>query len=60
FEYHFAIAPSLGWTAEEVCTMISGCGDYAFTVLHADDTIHPMPPDQRVGDVCNVIATPRA
>jgi len=59
FEYHWDIAPKLGWTAEEICDLISSCGPYDFEVRHGDDPPQPLPPKREMGTVLNIVATPR-
>lgn len=58
FEYHWEIAPRLGWTAEEIVAMISECGPYEFEVRHEDDPPRPLPVDRSMGTVLNIVCRP--
>jgi Methyltransferase FkbM domain len=58
FEYHWDIAPKLGWTAEQVAEMIQGCGPYEFEVRHDTDPVQHLPASREMGTVLNIIARP--
>ncbi|HXG22973.1 MAG TPA: FkbM family methyltransferase [Chthonomonadales bacterium] len=49
YEYSYAIAPRLGWTATEVAESILRAGEYRFHVLRKDGTFSPFPPPARGG-----------
>lgn len=54
YEYHWEIAPKLGWTAEDVRTILDGFNTYAYSVLHEDEPVHPFPPTPEMGLAVNV------
>ena len=56
FEYHWDIAPKLGWQADEVCCLIESAGEYHFEVLGHGDQMYPFPPSREMGLVVNVLA----
>lgn len=58
YEYHWDIAPRIGWTAEEIAETIRSCGPYEFKVVFANKDPYPFPPTREMGTVLNVIATP--
>lgn len=59
FEYHWDIAPRLGWTAAEVEAYMSSLGAYVFSVLADGPEPFPFPPAREMGRVANILAVPR-
>lgn len=59
FEYHWEIAPKLGWTAEEIAEIIGSCGEYEFEVRHESKPPQPLPVSREMGTVLNIIARPK-
>lgn len=61
FEFHWDIAPALGWTAEQVAAAIESTGrPYRFVVAHHDDPVRPFPPTRDMGLALNIWAQPIA
>lgn len=60
FEYHWDIAPRLGWKAEAIKARIETVAEYTFHVLGEGFVLAPFPPDRSLGLVQNVLATPVA
>ncbi len=54
YEYHWEIAPKLGWTAEDVRAILEGFNTYDYSVLHEDDPVYPFPPTPEMGLAVNV------
>lgn len=58
YEYHWDIAPKLGWTAEEIAELISSCGAYEFEIRHDTDPPQSLPATREMGSILNIIARP--
>lgn len=54
FEYHWEIAPKLGWTADEIKAVVDAAGAYSYSVTHGDDPVHEYPPKPEHGLAVNV------
>lgn len=60
FEYHWDIAPRLGWSPDSVRERIESVGSYSFQILGDGFDILPYPPDRSHGLVQNVLAIPNS
>lgn len=54
FEYHFDIAPKLGWTAEEVRDQVEALARYKYSIVHENDPVREFPPTRDMGVNVNV------
>lgn len=54
YEFHWEIAPKLGWTAQEIKAQIEQWNSYRFNVLHEDDPVYDFPPTPEMGLAVNV------
>lgn len=58
YEYHWDIAPRLGWTVDDVAQILAECGPYRFEVWDGGTGTLPYPPNRKDGAVANIIARP--
>lgn len=57
FEYHWGVAPQLGWQADDLKVLVDSWGSYRWSVLmEAEETQYPPRPE--LGLVANVLAVP--
>ncbi|MBV6459893.1 MAG: hypothetical protein HONBIEJF_03048 [Fimbriimonadaceae bacterium] len=54
FEYHWEIAPKLGWKAEDITAKLDQWGSYRYFVLHETDPVRDFPPTPEMGLSVNV------
>ncbi len=54
FEYHYEIAPKIGWKPEDVRDQIEQLAHYRYFVLHEDDPVQDFPPTREMGISVNV------
>lgn len=54
FEYHWQIAPKLGWKAEDIKAQLEEWGSYRYFILHETDPIRDFPPTPEMGLSVNV------
>lgn len=54
YEFHWEIAPKLGWTAQDIRAQIEEWNTYRFNVLHEDDPVYDFPPTPEMGLAVNV------
>lgn len=54
WEYHFGIAPKLGWTPEGLRDQIELLAPYQYRVLRENDPVRPFPPRREDGESFNI------
>lgn len=54
YEYHWEIAPKLGWTAQDMRDILDQWNTYRYNVLHEDNPVYDFPPTPEMGLAVNV------